>query len=538
MDNNNLQVAVTPDTDIYLLSLPFEMDEENELTFANITAQQNYFNGIQNKLYLENATYQRKDNVLRYPGNFEDLVSYNYCMYRNTNYGSKWFYAFIEDMKYINNNMTEIKLKTDVWQTWFSEITYKKRFVVREHVNDDTVGKHTLPENLELGEYVSNKEKEKILSNKSGKMLVMAVSDLPQDSMTFGKGNYTGLYSGLYYLGFLSSGTGITNINNVILMYAKGSRLSAIQSIFYVDKLANSYNVATWTMTSGGDTITADVAIIPNTDTAFEGTNVTLTKPTKLGNNYTPVNNKLKTYPYMFFNLSNNAGMMVPFRYEDFTSSITFKPVTALAVGSTTKLIPLNYKHVAENYAEGLEAGKLPQCSWTGDAYINWLTQASVNIGGELLALGTYTGIAVASGGEFGIEGGVSTLGTIADFMVKKENNKIIPDQVRGEMNAGDINFAYDYNGFTVYYQSIKDEYAKCIDDYFSAYGYQVNSYKLPNITGRANWNYVKCGSCNITGNIPQKDLEELKRIFIKGVTFWHNASTFLDYSQSNGIVS
>ena len=44
--------------------------------------------------------------------------------------------------------MTEITIETDVFQTWQFNINYKKMFVEREHVNDDTVGLHTVPENV------------------------------------------------------------------------------------------------------------------------------------------------------------------------------------------------------------------------------------------------------------------------------------------------------------------------------------------------------------------------------------------------------
>ena len=79
-----------------------------------------------------------------------------------------------------------------------------------------------------------------------------------------------------------------------------------------------------------------------------------------------------------------------------------------------------------------------------------------------------------------------------------------------------------------------KTEYLKIIDDYFSMYGYKVNSVKIPNITGRTNWNYVKTINANILGDIPQEDIQELKNMFDNGVTFWHNPNTFLDYSQNN----
>lgn len=75
-------------------------------------------------------------------------------MYQNENYTNKWFYAFITNMRYVNDNMTEITIETDVFQTWQFNINYKKMFVEREHVNDDTIGLHTVPENVELGDYI------------------------------------------------------------------------------------------------------------------------------------------------------------------------------------------------------------------------------------------------------------------------------------------------------------------------------------------------------------------------------------------------
>lgn len=84
---------------------------------------------------------------------------------------------------------------------------------------------------------------------------------------------------------------------------------------------------------------------------------------------------------------------------------------------------------------------------------------------------------------------------------------------------------------------SIKEEFARIIDDFFSMFGYKTNKVKIPNLTGRQNWNYIKTIDCNITGNLPQQDLQEIKDMFNNGLTIWHNTSTFLDYSQSNNIV-
>ena len=89
-------------------------------------------------------------------------------------------------------------------------------------------------------------------------------------------------------------------------------------------------------------------------------------------------------------------------------------------------------------------------------------------------------------------------------------------------------------NGFSFYKMSIKQEYAKIIDDFFSMYGYKVNEVKIPNVTGRQNWNYVKTIDCNLLGDIPQEDMQTIKNMFDNGITLWHNKDTFLDYSQNN----
>lgn len=148
-------MAITPNTNIRLLKLPLHLDYKNQLTFASRTAQYNYFNSL-SYLEIEECSYQRKNNTIRYAAHIDDIITYNYCMYQNENYGNKWFYAFITNMTYINDNMTDIEITTDVYQTWQFDYTFKKSFIEREMINvtDDVAGANLLPESLELGEPV------------------------------------------------------------------------------------------------------------------------------------------------------------------------------------------------------------------------------------------------------------------------------------------------------------------------------------------------------------------------------------------------
>ena len=112
-----------------------------------------------------------------------------------------------------------------------------------------------------------------------------------------------------------------------------------------------------------------------------------------------------------------------------------------------------------------------------------------------------------------------------------------IPPTLNGNTNAGDVNFSIGNNNFKLYNFVIKEEYARTIDNYFNLYGYKVNRLKLPELYSRRNWNYIKTIGCNFTGDIPQQDLEKIKSIFNNGITFWHNANNYLDYSANNDII-
>ena len=85
---------------------------------------------------------------------------------------------------------------------------------------------------------------------------------------------------------------------------------------------------------------------------------------------------------------------------------------------------------------------------------------------------------------------------------------------------------------------NIKAEMVTVIDDFFSLYGFKIYKVKVPNMNSRTYWNYVKCIDSNIEGLIPEFYLDEIKNMFNAGITLWHDPTKFLDYSQTNSIVS
>ena len=550
---------IAPNTDIYLIKTPIEIDESNQLTFNNVEEQADYFMHLP-KLFLDNATYQRKDNVIRYPNDdvtFDELLKYNYCCYRNDSYSERIFYAFIKDMKYINDGMTEITIETDVFQTWQFEIQYRSSFVERKHVTNDSFGANTVPEGLETGEYTESSSTKYTGLGENCVILSSAINlyDLSSTYPTW----HQGVLSGDSYWMFGEIGDHhpdrFNQLNAVkqTLIYMAG-KTDNITCIFMCPENVINYEY-TYPSTEGWSTNgwvkpNENMNFVFNTvgvfnDEARELSDFTVTRPTTVGT-YTPKNNKLLCFPYCYLMLTNNNGSSAIYHYEDFgyetltPTQVTFKVKGVVCPGCSIRCYPKSYKNISDNYTIGISCGKFPICSWDTDAYTNWLTQNSVNIGLEtatnIVQMGAGVGMAAAGNplGYVTLIGGAAGIGAELKEMY---NKSFIPNQCNGDINSGNIAFSSGNNTFVAHQYIIKPEYARIIDNYFSCYGYKVNSFETPNIHTRSNWNYIKTIDVNLTGEIPQEDLQKLKGIFNKGCTFWHNPNTFLDYSQSNNIL-
>lgn len=69
-------------------------------------------------------------------------------MYQNSNFGTRWFYAFINRMEWASNGSTRLYVITDVIQTWFFDINYYQSYVDRCHSDTDIPGDNIIPEDF------------------------------------------------------------------------------------------------------------------------------------------------------------------------------------------------------------------------------------------------------------------------------------------------------------------------------------------------------------------------------------------------------
>ena len=529
-------------------NIKIDKDYKNVLDYSESNMLDLLLN--ENNLVNQDRTFQfiNINNKIRVNFSYSDCIQANYIAFQNPNYSNKWFFGWIDDIEYKSNNCCEITYTIDAWSTWFSYWQQKPCYVIREHVEDDSIGKHTIPENLELGDYVLNARKENFLAELSNYVICMAVTELPDESVPpyTNHRQYNGIFGGLYYLAFDTA----NDCEKAIRIYDRTSKADAINSIFMIPNKMGSYlsaTATTWTLNVGVDgiteTITCNLKYLTATNRADTVGNITTDFPTKLGENYVPINNKLFTYPYCFFNLTNNSGITETFRYEDFTKEndipvIGFWVDATITPGMSIKALPLFYKNENINYNYGIMGGKLPVCSYNSDVYLNWLRQNGLNsvfnvIGGVISTAG-----GIGSGNIGATIGGLSS---VYNALHQHTLADMTPNQAKGNTNGGDVNFSDENCGlFTIYKMSIKDEYAKVIDDYFSRYGYRINEVKYANISGRPIFNYIEIGNGESIGfssgniSIPSEHMTIINNACQSGITIWHNHNNIGNYLLNN----
>lgn len=150
---------IQPNSTIYIYhGIPLDNTYTDTIYFSTEQAQQNFFlsDRYNHILFTQQSYVRQNKNRVRLDIPYDSIYNYNYMSFRNTAYGTKWFYAFITDITYINNNCTEIEFEIDVMQTWLFEVTLDPCLVEREHTATDVPGENLALEPVDLGMIVCN----------------------------------------------------------------------------------------------------------------------------------------------------------------------------------------------------------------------------------------------------------------------------------------------------------------------------------------------------------------------------------------------
>lgn len=145
--------------EIYLMNVPFNDTYQHIVLFNSRSAQANAFINI-NKYHFENLNIIVKNNTFLLRGRWDKFNECNYMMWRYTDdYGtdndhtSKWYFSFINDVKYNTRLGTFIYHTLDVWQTYHIDARFNECFVERGHIkkSDDIIGDWIAPEPIGFG---------------------------------------------------------------------------------------------------------------------------------------------------------------------------------------------------------------------------------------------------------------------------------------------------------------------------------------------------------------------------------------------------
>ena len=543
---------IEPNTSLKILrGIPFDPDYQNTRYFHSLGEQELYFIGHAVKS-IDYMTYQRRERgvirvgwVATTPASvIAELYDANYMMFKNTNFENKWFYAFILNVEYVNNNTVDITYKIDVIQSWFFETNFNQCLIERTHTITDNLGEHTVPEKLEHGPYFEEladyefnnaSVSDGIYHYQPAICLVTSFDsqgDYASGALIQGQTDMGDFFSGLHYsIWSLADSLTIPRINTTLRNIAEGTQQtgSLVDGVIALFMIPFNFANAFTGNPVNPESLYFDIRTTVNNVLGYH-----------LGT-YRPRNKKLMCYPYNLLYVSNNQGQNAEFRWENFANAIhaqldiwgNVSPDSALSC------CPVGYNGVnGRNPEQRLELTGFPMVSWSYDAYKAWYAQNKGYLGSR--AFGLSVGLASAVGKGFiggdisgAIEGVENTLVKTANLLGEVYDHSRMPPQAQGNANVS-LQYQQGLMTYSFYRKHIKEEYAKIIDAYFDMYGYAVNQVGTPVRMTRDCYTYIKTVGCVIDGDIPADTVAEIEKIHDRGIRYWVVADNkFGNYSPS-----
>ena len=531
----------SPTTNLRLLSTPLESDYENTLWFPNVAAQTVYFASKTVKTYA-NFNYIKKDNTIVVPDEVDNLYNCNYIMYQNSNFGTRWFYAFINRMEWASNSSTRLYVSTDVIQTWFFDINYYQSYVDRCHSDTDVVGDNIVPESFTTCD--------------AGGYQQAGSQDLsPNWVLVYATAQYDGSPAPAVTGSKIASGSGIvynkafnqSDLTEVLNQYVKNGTATAISRIQQVP--------------------------VGNHSPA-----ISFSKYPSAIHGYVPINKKLLSGAFIT-NYATMYGQEINFNPAFINGNSVTMQIDVEGTGGVVSCIVTNYG--SSNVANISMNAAIPEATWAYNQYKNDynLHSGSNSIyrkrSVENRTFNMYRGFLQGVGGAMQVAGAAIDLANPMTYVTGGGASSAIQGGLSGAssiLNAsqalGQISGGYDeisqdlmainesYNApatggvpaSNMFIQSGKTalsygykvpplELVKRCDKYLSVYGYKQSEYRTINLHARLNWTFIKTVGLNASGNFPDEDMKIIKNAFNNGIFFWSYTAAFGNFDQPNPIV-
>lgn len=529
-----------PSTEVRIGAVPWNPSYKHVRWYADKTAQANGVSSFMDASKTINTyTYQRLDGSIDVEGNPEEYYGYNYVMFQNVNFGSKWFYAFVTNVTYKNASTVNLKLELDYVQTYMFDYDFKPCFVEREHVNSDGIGEHIKDEGIDPGELKCTYSA--IDNDNMDCYMVVASAVEPLKDGTYvnnGGDQYMGVTSGTSLSVFLT----VDQFKSFMQALSDNGQQDAVSQVYMCPRAAIPSIVAK----SNGWGYWVDAS----SPTPSDEKNYNLGFTTLDG--YTPKNNKMYCFPFEYAEVTNFTGASQQLRLEFFGNpgTVSLQRTGGCDANSRLAYIPTNYNGVNRFVEGAVYLDKYPTCNWVYQAFANMLGASEVNtpwgsfnslsqspyvnsfIDSTQNIIGSALNMDIPGMLNSAVNGAQDLTNTFANFSKASRT----PNTSRGGTNSTTALVNYGTYTMGIRKYTCRAEIARQIDDFLSVYGYNVSIVKTPNITGRRSWNYVKTVSANMGGNVPANYLRAFNQLLDSGTTFWH-VDNVGNYSLDNAII-
>ena len=472
-------------------------------------------------------SFIRSTGTIKADINYDQALRANYFAYQNPSYSNKWFFAFIVRIEYKGENCIEIFYTVDNWQTWFKDLTLLPCFVEREHVNDDTFTKWMEPEPVTSNNIIPYYQSQEYFSTYDIIVVFVPSAGVSSQDLPY-------------------------NVDNKYIspcrFYRYDGSVSGVSLL--LDDLADP------TVMGGADIVACFMyphSLIPTQDQSTKwlgGGLVTITKlmPSVVDvSGYTPKNNKMFLYPYNYIEVDNGSNRAI-YRYEYFYTGGLIEGAfrisgAALPDGNIT-VYPYGYMHkTGMNPFYSLSIADMPQVAIPIDTYAAWLAQRGsialsqgllnafeAGIGGGMTGATSTAKSNPGVGPSAGIGAGMSALHSAIEYQSNTMEARAASDSAKG-INSASLDMVNGIQGFNFKRMCVNYEEARRIDHFMSMFGYNVSEVKIPNVTGRRYWNYIKINGVLGHGAIPAGALEDINSIANSGVTVWHDHGNIGNYT-------
>lgn len=526
---------VAPNGTVHFLSgVPIDEDYQNSLDFVSKELQTAYFLGLTPVHTLSNATRVR-DGVIRVDVNCDTIMNCNYLMFQNLDFWGKWFYAFITNIEYVNNNCCHVYYAIDDIQTWMFDVELEECFVEREHTVTDGLFENLIDEGIGVSEYKAGTLYDKEYTRYIYCLFTSTVFDASDNPVSADIGIKAGQLNGLEiivgdlqnnngdWLELTGQGFAGNDLDRLDATIKKLTQEQQKESIVALTTFPKHFSPSN------------DIAHNPVTD-SLQFNNFSSGDSL---DGYTPKNKKLYNSPYCLFEFGANDGQKETLQPEYLLASNGISIYSNCSPNPSLLCVPLWYQNENYCYKKAITIEDFPQAPLSIDGYSAWvasggLAKQYINLasgvaGGTLNTLGS-----LASGNPVGtIAGAMSVASSIANSIVNIDVAKKFPSDVKGHFNTTPIS-ANRKIGLYVRKMTINGDNAKSIDDYFTMFGYKVNKIKTPSRRNRPHYTYVKTKGCKAVGGAPADAINRIQTIYDNGIRFWVNASEVGKYSEIN----